>query len=158
MTGIDFARRIDYWRQHLDGAPTLQLPLDPPRPLQQGFRGAMEHARLSKELADELRTLSQASGATLFQVLCAAFAVLLHRYCGQEDIVFGTLSDMRDRRELEGMVGYCLTPLVLRADVREDPSFIELLGRVPFPRIGELPYFVTLAPYGFYWFQLVEHL
>jgi maltose alpha-D-glucosyltransferase/alpha-amylase len=35
---------------------------------------------------------------------------------------------------------------------------IELLGRVPFPRIGELPYFVTLAPYGFYWFQLVEHL
>ncbi len=35
---------------------------------------------------------------------------------------------------------------------------IELLGRVPFPRVGELPYFVTLAPYGFYWFQLVEAL
>ena len=33
---------------------------------------------------------------------------------------------------------------------------IELLGRVPFPRIGELPYFVTLAPYGFYWFDLVD--
>ncbi|HEX7165741.1 MAG TPA: maltose alpha-D-glucosyltransferase [Acidimicrobiales bacterium] len=34
---------------------------------------------------------------------------------------------------------------------------IELLGRVPFPKIGELPYFVTLGPYQFYWFQLVEH-
>jgi maltose alpha-D-glucosyltransferase/alpha-amylase len=33
---------------------------------------------------------------------------------------------------------------------------IELLGRVPFPRIGELPYFVTLGPYAFYWFQLVD--
>ena len=33
---------------------------------------------------------------------------------------------------------------------------IELLGRVPFPRIGELPYFVTLGPYQFYWFQLSE--
>jgi len=33
---------------------------------------------------------------------------------------------------------------------------IELLGRVPFPRIGELPYFVTLGPYAFYWFQLAE--
>jgi maltose alpha-D-glucosyltransferase / alpha-amylase len=33
---------------------------------------------------------------------------------------------------------------------------IELLGRVPFPRIGELPYFVTLSPYGFFWFQLVD--
>ena len=32
----------------------------------------------------------------------------------------------------------------------------ELLGRVTFPRIGELPYFVTLAPYGFYWFSLTE--
>ncbi|MGH8919049.1 MAG: alpha-glucosidase C-terminal domain-containing protein, partial [Actinomycetes bacterium] len=33
---------------------------------------------------------------------------------------------------------------------------IELLGRVPFPPIGELPYFVTLAPYGFYWFELSD--
>ncbi len=32
----------------------------------------------------------------------------------------------------------------------------ELLGRVTFPRIGELPYFVTLAPHGFYWFSLTE--
>jgi maltose alpha-D-glucosyltransferase/alpha-amylase len=30
----------------------------------------------------------------------------------------------------------------------------EMLGRTRFPRIGELPYLVTLAPYGFYWFQL----
>ena len=33
---------------------------------------------------------------------------------------------------------------------------IESLGRVPFPPIGDLPYFVTLPPYGFYWFTLVE--
>jgi maltose alpha-D-glucosyltransferase/alpha-amylase len=33
---------------------------------------------------------------------------------------------------------------------------VELLGRVPFPRVGALPYFITLAPYAFYWFQLVE--
>ena len=32
---------------------------------------------------------------------------------------------------------------------------IELVGRVPFPAIGEQPYFVTLPPYGFYWFGLV---
>jgi maltose alpha-D-glucosyltransferase/alpha-amylase len=40
----------------------------------------------------------------------------------------------------------------------EGKTPIELLGRVPFPRIGELPYFVTLAPYGFYWFELVDPL
>jgi maltose alpha-D-glucosyltransferase/alpha-amylase len=32
---------------------------------------------------------------------------------------------------------------------------VELLGRVPFPGIGHDPYFVTLAPYGFFWFELV---
>jgi maltose alpha-D-glucosyltransferase/alpha-amylase len=30
----------------------------------------------------------------------------------------------------------------------------ELLGRTPFPPIGELPYFLTLPSYGFYWFRL----
>ena len=33
---------------------------------------------------------------------------------------------------------------------------VELFGRSRFPRIGELPYLLTLAPRGFYWFQLVE--
>ena len=33
---------------------------------------------------------------------------------------------------------------------------MEMTGRTPFPPIGELPYFVTLGPYGFYWFQLED--
>jgi len=33
---------------------------------------------------------------------------------------------------------------------------VELFGRSRFPRIGELPYLLTLAPRGFYWFQLIE--
>ncbi|HTV11791.1 MAG TPA: maltose alpha-D-glucosyltransferase [Acidimicrobiales bacterium] len=31
----------------------------------------------------------------------------------------------------------------------------ELTGRVPFPVVGALPYFITLPPYGFFWFGLV---
>ena len=34
------------------------------------------------------------------------------------------------------------------------PAAVELLGGVPFPEIGELPYLLTLAGYGFYWFRL----
>jgi maltose alpha-D-glucosyltransferase/alpha-amylase len=33
---------------------------------------------------------------------------------------------------------------------------IELFGRARFPRIGELPYLLTLGARGFYWFELVE--
>ncbi len=31
---------------------------------------------------------------------------------------------------------------------------VEMLGGTPFPTIGELPYLLTLPPYGFYWFDL----
>jgi maltose alpha-D-glucosyltransferase / alpha-amylase len=34
---------------------------------------------------------------------------------------------------------------------------IELMGRVPFPAIGELPYLLTLGPHLFFWFELVDH-
>ena len=33
---------------------------------------------------------------------------------------------------------------------------VEMFGRSRFPRIGSLPYLLTLAPRGFFWFQLVE--
>jgi maltose alpha-D-glucosyltransferase/alpha-amylase len=47
-------------------------------------------------------------------------------------------------------------PAELPLQQYRDAVPIELLGRVPFPKIGDLPYFVTLQPYGFYWFQLAE--
>ena len=33
---------------------------------------------------------------------------------------------------------------------------VELLGGVPFPAIGELPYLLTLGWHGFYWFRLTD--
>jgi maltose alpha-D-glucosyltransferase/alpha-amylase len=42
--------------------------------------------------------------------------------------------------------------LDLRAYAGMNP--LELVGRIPFPAIGELPYLLTMAPHGFYWFSL----
>jgi maltose alpha-D-glucosyltransferase / alpha-amylase len=41
-------------------------------------------------------------------------------------------------------------------DLGEFEGYIpeEMLGRSPFPRIGTLPYLLTLAPRGWFWFQL----
>jgi maltose alpha-D-glucosyltransferase/alpha-amylase len=33
---------------------------------------------------------------------------------------------------------------------------VEMLGLTEFPKIGELPYFLTLSGYGFYWFKLQQ--
>ncbi len=47
-------------------------------------------------------------------------------------------------------------PQPVELDLRrfEGRTPLELLGRVPFPRIGELPYLLTLPGHGFYWFSL----
>ena len=126
----EFAGRLAYWREHLAGTPSLQLPWDHPRPAAQRFRGSMLPLRISRDLSDRLRSLGRRPGATLFQVIATAFAVLLHRLSGQEEIVFGSLSDLRDRTELENMVGYCLTPLVIRSTAGDELSFVELMSRV----------------------------
>jgi maltose alpha-D-glucosyltransferase/alpha-amylase len=45
-------------------------------------------------------------------------------------------------------------PVELDLSRYRDRAPIEMLGQVPFPRIGELPYLLTLAGHGFYWFSL----
>jgi amino acid adenylation domain-containing protein len=126
----DFTRRINYWRQHLAGVAPMQLPNDHPRPARPTFRGSMLSLRIPTDLAAGLRLLSRQAGGTLFQTLAAAFAVLLQSYSDHDDVVFGSVADLRERSELETMVGYCLTPLVLRADLSDDPPFLELLERI----------------------------
>lgn len=64
-------------------------------------------------------------------------------------------------REYEGAVLLCVANLSNASQpVELDLAFmsgrvpVELLGGTPFPTIGELPYLLTLPPYGFYWFDL----
>jgi maltose alpha-D-glucosyltransferase/alpha-amylase len=47
-------------------------------------------------------------------------------------------------------------PQPVELDLRRFEGMVptELLGGVPFPAIGELPYLLTLTGYGFYWFRL----
>jgi maltose alpha-D-glucosyltransferase / alpha-amylase len=50
------------------------------------------------------------------------------------------------------------SPQPVELDLRayEGSTPVEMLGGSHFPRIGELPYLLTLAGHGFYWFRLQE--
>jgi len=45
-------------------------------------------------------------------------------------------------------------PVELNLSAYKGMTPVEMLGQTPFPRIGELPYLLTLSRYGFYWFRL----
>ncbi len=62
--------------------------------------------------------------------LLAAFAALLERHTGQDDLVVGTPIAGRTQGQTEGLIGLFVNTLALRVDLGGSPSFLELLGRV----------------------------
>ncbi|MBW4632890.1 MAG: amino acid adenylation domain-containing protein [Iphinoe sp. HA4291-MV1] len=131
LSGEVLQTQLDYWKQHLAGAPPLlELPTDRPRPSIQTFRGSNEYFQLNPEVTQKLKTLSQQSGVTLFMTLLAAFATLLSRYSGQEDIVIGSPIANRNRSEIESLIGFFTNTLVLRTQFQGNPTFSELLEQV----------------------------
>ncbi|HYR06581.1 MAG TPA: amino acid adenylation domain-containing protein, partial [Longimicrobium sp.] len=123
---------VEYWRRTLAGAPpVLELPADRPRP--ESFIQQAGWARgfvLPREVADGLRALCRAEGATPFGGLLAVFKALLLRWTGQEDLVVGTVVASRTRVEIEALIGYFINALALRTRLDGDPSFRQALRRV----------------------------
>jgi amino acid adenylation domain-containing protein len=124
------ARLLAHWTRALADLPALDLPTDRPRPAVATFRGAQAELMVDGELAQDLASLARREGVTMFMLLMAAFQVLLYRYSGQDDFAVGTVSAGRDRIELEGLIGFLVNTLVVRADLSGAPSFRAQLARV----------------------------
>ncbi|HZI14351.1 MAG TPA: condensation domain-containing protein, partial [Myxococcus sp.] len=137
LQGEALETQLSWWREHLFGAPpALALPTDFPRPAVPGLRGATLTRMLPRELAESLHALCRREGTTLFMALLAGFQVVLSRHSGQEDFVVGTDIANRNRAETEGLIGFFINQLALRARLDGAPSFRELLGRVKDATLG----------------------
>ena len=142
-----------YWLQQLSGEPpTLALPLDRPRPRVQTYRGASHAFQLSPALTEALQALAQAQGVTLYMALLATLQILLYRYSGQEDIWVGSPMACRNRPSFRRLVGYCVNPVVMRANLAGRPTFQGFLSQVRRTVLDALQH----AEYPFP--LLVEHL
>lgn len=129
LSGERLDRQVRYWKEKLANLPALRLPIDRKRPAIQSYRGATLDLTLPRELADAVKALGLAEGTTPFMTLFAAYAVLLHRYSGDEDIAVGTPIAGRQRAELEGLIGFFANTLMLRSNLAGEPTFRELLAR-----------------------------
>jgi amino acid adenylation domain-containing protein len=130
LSGEILEKEVGYWRERLAGAPPLlELPTDRPRPPVQSFRGASRRLMLGREVADGLRRLVRAEGASLFMGLLAGLDAVLLRHTGKADLVVGTPIANRTRSELEGLIGFFVNTLALRVQAGGDPCFAELLAR-----------------------------
>src|SRR5262249_35852545 len=78
--------QLAWWKATLAGAPTpLALPVDRPR-RGASSRGGSRHFHLPPALAAGVAALARSADATRFMVLLAAFAALLQRVTGEDDL------------------------------------------------------------------------
>jgi amino acid adenylation domain-containing protein len=131
LSGAVLEREMEYWREQLRGSSgVLEILGDRVRPAVASHRGGVEEFAIGVELAGGLRRISRAEAVTMFMLLLAAWQALLFRYSGQVDIVVGADVANRNHRETEGLIGFFVNMLVLRANLFGNPTFREFLKQV----------------------------
>lgn len=119
---------LRFWKAHLAGIPEeLEIPKDRPRPPRQTYAGDVIAITVP---AEKLAALKRCGRSTLYMTLLTAFAVQMHRYSGQHDIVVGSPIANRQDERLEGLIGFFANMLVMRLRVNPNASFAELLEEV----------------------------
>ncbi len=137
LSGERLQQQSTYWQQALADAPALlMLPTDRVRPAQQDYAGAALPVVFDEDLTRGLKALSQRHGTTLYMTVMAAWAALLGRLAGQEEVVIGTPVANRTRSEVEGLIGLFVNTLAIRVDLGAQPTAKNLLAQVKTTTLG----------------------
>jgi non-ribosomal peptide synthetase component F len=128
----DIAKAEDFWRRFLKGADaptclTSLLRIHPKNGSDEDFRE--EEISLAKDSTALLQTLSRQSKLTLNTIVQSAWALLLSRMAGTDDVVFGVVCSGRPAQMagVESMVGLFINTLPMRVQVAEQSNLIDWL-------------------------------
>ncbi|WP_242614545.1 condensation domain-containing protein, partial [Actinomadura roseirufa] len=125
------AEDLAYWRGRLDPPPApLDLPTDRPRGAAVSERGGRRARRFGDEVSEGMHKLAATENLTPYMVMLTAYAVLLHRYTGTDDVAIGSAVTNREHAEVERLAGNFGNTLVMRTDLSGAPTFREALRRV----------------------------
>jgi amino acid adenylation domain-containing protein/FkbM family methyltransferase len=131
LEGEVLEEQLNYWMEQLKGMrDVLELPTYRPRPPIQTYNGSVETFTIDQDMTYRINALGRQQGVSLFMTLYGAFALLLYRYTGQEDIVIGSPIANRNHKDTESLIGFFVNTLVLRTKLSGCPDFHELLNRV----------------------------
>lgn len=128
-TGIAAPQR-EYWTEQLAGLPEetgLRPDFSRP-PVPSGLAEAVEF-HIDGTTRDKLAVLCRELGVTEFMLLQAAVAVVLHKAGAGADVPLGTPVAGRSEPELDQLVGFFINILVLRNDLRGNPTLREVCLR-----------------------------
>jgi len=120
-----------FWRSELaDAPPGLPLPTDRPYPARQTFAAQSITSTMDVELADSLRELAASNGTSMFAVLLAAYAVVLSRLTGSDDLLVAVPMAARTRSETESVVGLFMNTVPVRIRIDQYATLSDLTRSV----------------------------
>ncbi len=131
LVGENLNASLAFWRQYLDDAHAqLDFPTDFTRPHLQSYRGDQTRTMIDPKVVQQLRDLGRSERATLYQVVMAAWKILLLRYSNQTDLVVGTFVSNRRHVEVESVVGLFVNTVAVRTRLGGDVSVRQAVSRV----------------------------
>ncbi len=124
------ATELSYWRNQLDDAPELLLPrLNSTTAVYTHSVVNMVY-NLPSDIAEGILALSRQQACTPFMVMLAAFACVLSRYSGQDDLLLSTSVVGRTKIETEPLIGPLVNIVALRLKIDENPTVADLLNHI----------------------------
>ncbi len=133
------ASHLEFAQAHIAGvSQILELPTDHPRPATQSHRGASYQTSLEPGLVRRLREAARAEGATPFMACLAGFGVLIGKYARTDQFLVGVPAAGRNTTGSDALIGLFINSMVMRLDLRGDPTFSALVARVRAAGLGAM--------------------
>jgi amino acid adenylation domain-containing protein len=121
---------ISFWEENLRAcSPVLDFPYDYPRGDQDTGSGRFETIRISRELSQDLRWVSNKEKVSLFATMLGAFGILLHKYSGEDDLNIGLPVVYRPHSKLENIFGMFVNTIVVRLKYEDNDTFTDLIRK-----------------------------
>jgi len=119
---------VKYWHDTLDGElPVLEVHTDFPRPAVMTTNGASVPVLVDSSTAQALEALCRTCGFTMMRGVLAAWAVLLGKHSGQEEVVVGIPYANREHPATHEVVGYFVNTLAIRVGLDGTVSFRDMV-------------------------------
>ena len=127
LAGTAAAKSLSYWRDSLRGArDRMEWPFGTEQ--RDSHPGGLVEFQWGADLARSVRELAREAGTTVFVVLHAILAAYLAQLTGQRDLTIGLPATMRQRPELQHLVGLFLNTIPMRSRISSSMSFSDWLG------------------------------
>lgn len=133
LANRDKAEQQAYWTERLRGYREVfrvDAPGLPVEPNAEGYDSVI--TRADNRLSEAIEAMARSSRATASNVVASAWAVLLSRWAGHDDVVFGATISGRPSGlpGVEDAVGLFINTLPLRVDLDGDPTVKSLVRQI----------------------------